>query len=101
MLNRDYSRAADRCFDRHGLHALPFSQEMAWSVHMGADMRARRDLREVTDIAICDMQCLQPAERRITGPAHHAVAQRYRDVDELATHDATATTFLMPPASFD
>jgi hypothetical protein len=68
---------------------------------MRTDMGASRDLRKVTDVAVGDLQRLQAVEGSIAGPVHHVVVQRYRNVDQLAVHDATATTFLMPPASFE
>src|ERR1035441_7962367 len=101
MLNGDYSRGADSCFDGHRLHALPVGQEMARRIHVSADVGAGRDLREVADVAIGDMECLQAVERSVARPVHHVVAQRDGDIDKPATHDATTTTFLIPPASFE
>src|ERR1039457_6450928 len=101
MLNGDYSRGADSCFDGHRLHALPVGQEMARRIHVSADVGAGRDLREVADVAIGDMECLQAVERSVARPVHHVVSKRNGDIDKLATHEATTTTFLMPPASFE
>src|ERR1700733_10274113 len=96
----DHARPSDASGDWHAFHSCGARQIVARSVHMGADVSGGRNLRQVALLAMRDLERTASFERRIAGPANHAVPKRHGNVDPLAGHDATATTFFTPPGWF-
>src|ERR1700732_2192418 len=68
ILNRNYARWSDGCFNRHALHSMTAGQKMTRRIHVRADVRAGAKLRQVAGIAVCDLECLQAMEGSVAGP---------------------------------